>query len=330
MNLRKILEAKATAKVNRRQMLANMGIIGAGALLTACGTTAQSLPPLDTEEAPAPTEDPEAPAPTEGHTPNLDVQIGNFALNLEYLEAEYYLRGVFGRGLADEHVGSNPDSVIGGRQVNFGRMRDFQNAEEIARDEEAHVILLRQLLGDAAVDRPTINFTDAFDAAGQAAGLGSGFDPFADPVSFILGAFVFEDVGVTAYNGAAPLIMDRGILANAVSIGLVEGYHAGDIRNVIFNRGGAILDAANAISAARASLGGGKDQAVVHDNPFGTTANITPTDDMGRAFARTPQEVLNIVYLDTTLSLTPGGFFPEGVSGEFGDLLAATSGNNTN
>jgi hypothetical protein len=255
------------------------------------------------------------------------VQIANFALNLEYLEGEYYLRGVFGVGLDDRGVGIDGvgtlGNVIGGRQVDFSRIKDFQNAEEIALDEEAHVVYLRSVLGDAAAARPTIDFTGAFAAIGDAIGV-PGFDAFADAESFILGAFAFEDVGVTAYNGAAPFITNRGILADAVSVGLVEGYHAGDIRNVIFNRGGSILATANAISAARGSLGGGKDQAVTHDNPFGTTANITPTDENALAFARTPREVLNILYL--AIDATSGGFFPDGVNGDFGDLLALTSG----
>ncbi|CAN5535978.1 ferritin-like domain-containing protein [soil metagenome] len=322
MDLQKLLQAKATAKLNRRQMLANMGVLGAGALLTACGTSAQPVPVAD----PNPLQED---LPPEGPSTNVDVQIGNLALNLEYLEAEYYLRGVFGVGLEDRGVGVTGvgalGNVIGGRQVDFSRIREFQNAEEIALDEEAHVVYLRSVLGDAAAARPTIDFTGAFAAIGDAIGV-PGFDAFADAESFILGAFALEDVGVTAYNGAAPFITKRGILADAVSVGLVEGYHAGDIRNVIFNRGGSILAAANAISAARGSLGGGKDQAVTHDNPFGTTANITPTDENALAFARTPLEVLNIVYLDTTLSGTPGGFFPDGVNGEFGDLLALTSG----
>ncbi len=67
-----------------------------------------------------------------------DSDILNFALNLEYLEAEYYLRAAFGRGLADADVtGSGiAGGVTGGRQVTFANPVIRQYAEEIARDEE--------------------------------------------------------------------------------------------------------------------------------------------------------------------------------------------------
>lgn len=56
------------------------------------------------------------------------------------------------------------------------------------------------------------------------------FSPYFDVFNFILGAYIFEDVGVTAYKGAAPLILNRGILAAASSILGTESYHAGIIR----------------------------------------------------------------------------------------------------
>ena len=56
------------------------------------------------------------------------------------------------------------------------------------------------------------------------------FSPYFDVFNFILGAYVFEDVGVTAYKWAAPYILNRGILAAAASILGTESYHAGIIR----------------------------------------------------------------------------------------------------
>ncbi len=296
-----------SAKVNRRRLLSNLGMMGAGAALTACGPQLLAQPPEPAD---------------------VDLAILNFALNLEYLEAEYYLRGVFGEGLEARGVdvgGAAAGEVIGGSQVDFDSARNRQNATEIALDEEAHVKFLQSVIAgnfgpDAVAPRPAINFTDAFNAVGAAGGLDS-FDAFGSTINFILGAFVFEDVGVTAYNGAAPLISNKTYLGAAASILAVEAYHAGDVRNVLFNLDGPTGDfartVADAISDARDALAGpdDDDQPPVHENPFGTIANITPTNANALAFARTPRQVLNIVYLSAGAS--QGGFFPNGISGDF-------------
>ena len=245
-----------------------------------------------------------------------DAAVLNFALNLEYLEAEYYLRGVFGEGLKDGQTSGSGKrgGVTGGRKVKFDTKLGRQYAEEIAGDERAHVDFLRSALGGAKVSRPEINLTDAFNAAATAAGLikkGQSFDPFANENNFLLGAFVFEDVGVTAYKGASPLISNKTYLEAAAGILAVEAYHAGLIRTLLLARG---LDApVQKISNARDSLDGPRDldQGIIKND----TANIVPTDSNGLAFSRTAGQVLNIAYL-TPARATKGGFFPKGVNGE--------------
>ncbi|MFG5117906.1 ferritin-like domain-containing protein [Methylorubrum sp. POS3] len=244
-----------------------------------------------------------------------DTDILNFALNLEYLEAEFYLRGATGRGLSDSEVTGTGalGAVTGGRQVNFATAAIRNYAVEIASEERIHVQFLRSALGSARVARPAINLTSSFTAAAQAAGLissGQTFDAFADETSFLLAAYIFEDVGVSAYLGAAPLLTSKSVLAAAGGILSAEAYHAGTIRTVLYSRG--LFDQALKISDARDSLDGSTDL----DQGIGTStiANISLTNPSnGQAYARTTSQVLNIVYLNT--STQPGGFFPSGLNG---------------
>jgi hypothetical protein len=247
-------------------------------------------------------------------TAQSDVDILNFALNLEYLEAEFYLRAVFGSGLASSDVTGTGTrgTVTGGSMVPFesGVIRDF--AREIALDEQAHVRFIRSALGSAAVAEPAIDLQQSFTTAARAAGLIGAtetFDPFADENSFLLGAFIFEDVGVTAYKGAAPLIKSKTILSAAAGILAVEAYHAGEIRSVLFER--ALFAPAKAISDARDALDG----PIEDDQPIRVQghANIVPSDENGIAFGRTTAQVLSIVYLGGASGNF--GFFPNRLNG---------------
>lgn len=248
-----------------------------------------------------------------------DVNILNFALNLEYLEAEFYLRGTYGYGLsaADTSGTGTLGTVTGGAKVSFSSALYGQYAQEVANDELDHVRFLRAALGTSAVARPTIDLRTSFTTAAIAAGIigaGQTFDPFANEVNFLIAAFIFEDVGVTAYNGASTFIKNKTYLQAAASILAVEAYHAGSIRTMLVMNG--LTDPANKISALRASassaVGGssaGDDQGVTVNG----VSNIVPADANSLAFARTPDEVLNIVYLG---GASAGyGFFPNRLNG---------------
>ena len=246
-------------------------------------------------------------------TAPTDADILNFALNLEYLEAEYYLMAVNGVGLPSTDINGvgTTGSVLGGGTVPFKTDAIRQYAKSIANDELAHVEFLRSALGSAAVARPTIDLANSFTTAAVAAGLiqaGQTFNPFADEMSFLLGAYIFEDVGVTAYHGAAPLIQSKAYLAAAAGILAVEAYHAGTVRTLLYQMGQG--DATAKISALRAAASGAADdQGVVWNGQ----ANITPTDMNALAFSRTTTQVLNIVYLG---GASGGyGFFPNGLNG---------------
>jgi hypothetical protein len=291
------------SNLNRRQALRQMGFAGAGAMMA--GAISSCTPGMAAK-------------------PNIDADVLNFALNLEYLEAAFYLAAVGRIGEIASLGGSAqiilPSGFDGTSPIAGLSQAVLEYAQEIAEDELAHVKAIRAALGSKAVDRPVLDLGPAFDAAGRAASGGAitGFNPFANELSFLLGAYIFEDVGVTAYKGAARLLTDDrpgGVLDTAAGILAVEAYHAGEIRTVLYSRkdqpvaaGLTVEQVAKAISDLRGSVGGGKDQGIT----LGGKANIVVADANGVAFGRSTAEVLAIVYLG---GMGKGGFFPNGLNG---------------
>ena len=307
-----ILQKRTEKLAERRRFFRKSGgfAVGmaGGAILAACGGGSDAI----------------GQATPNGNGPS-DIDILNFALNLEYLEAQFYQYAVFGTGLPDSQLaGTGRRGVVrGGHAVPFKDPVVAQYAREIAKDEADHVRFLRAALGIAAVAQPDIDVSadvnGAFSSAARAAGLikaGEAFDPYASDEAFLFGAFIFEDVGVTAYKGAAPLIANKTYLEAAAGILAAEAYHAGLVRTVLYSKGVAtpsLRTAADAISNARDSLDNNQDvdQGI---SPTGDVSNIVPLDANGIAYSRSPGDVLNIVYLNSG-AVSRGGFFPNGVNG---------------
>jgi Ferritin-like domain len=295
----------AESSLDRRRFLTVAGIAGVGA---ATAVLASSGPASAAGFAAA-----------EG-APS-DSAILNFALNLEYLEAEFYLRATTGSGLPDNLTTGKGKlgKVTGGKKVNFDTRAIRNYAEEISADEKSHVAFLRTALGGDAVSRPEIDLSASFTAAAQAAGVvkkGETFDPYANEVNFLFAAFLFEDVGVTAYKGAAPLISNKTYLDAAAGILAVEAYHAGIVRSALYQLGlddSAIYKTADKLSDARDSLDGSTDL----DQGIGKSSksNLVPTDSNALAYSRSAGQVLNIVYLNPN-AVSKGGFYPVGMNGE--------------
>ena len=322
--LTEVLDRTAQRRDARRGFLKYAGgaaaLIGGASLLSACDND---------DKSPTPT-------PTPPATSDVNVDVLNFALNLEYLEAQFYSFAVNGSGLPAAMMGGvgTQGTVTGGRKVTFTDPVVASYAKEIAADEIAHVAFLRAALGNAAVAMPAINIdggaTGAFTAAARAAKVvpATGtFDPYASDENFLLGAFIFEDVGVTAYKGASPLLTNKVYLEAAAGILAAEAYHAGLVRTVLYAKGmmaggGALITNAGLISDARDSLDGSSDlDQGLTTNRAGTTtvdttvSNIVPADTTTSvAFSRSAPQVLNIVYLNNA-AVSAGGFFPAGTNG---------------
>jgi len=302
----KIIESPDFALGGRRNFLRKIGLATAGTAGLIGGVS--SAVAADSEPNNAPTA--------------TDVAVLNFALNLEYLEAEYYLQATTGDGLKTAGVdvdGTNGDqassvNVKRNSKVRFTTPAFEDYANEIAIDERNHVRFIREALvanGAQAVARPRIDLRNSFNTLGKLIGLDS-FDPFANEVNFLIGAFIFEDVGVTAYKGASPLLTDKDILEAAAGILSVEAYHAGIIRTLLYQQGPAVHKIVRKISNVRRSLDNttrDKDQGVTYNG----AANLVPTDGNSITFSRTTRQVLNIVY--GGINATKGLFFPQGMNG---------------
>lgn len=315
-----------------------------------------------------------------------DAAVLNFALNLEYLEANYYYLCAFGTTIDVPNTASTAAAIAAGgtggaigisglvyqgsatpasgpgipviktgaAQVPFLLPAVKAYAIETAIEEAKHVAFLRSALGSAAVAQPQIDLsvTGAWTTVASAATVASSFNPYLNDITFLLGAYVFEDVGVSAYHGAAPLLQQTAAgkqnLLAAGGILAVEAYHAGLVRTTLnalaaadpVNGPGYVM-ATQKISNLRATLA---NQAATTPNsnaPYdpnpddyglsggmtsyslgGTTVSGTQIVDADPtnviAFARTTTQVLNIVTGGGGVmanSAAKGVFFPAGING---------------
>lgn len=266
-----ILDEMVAESPNRRSFLTKLAI--AGAAVTAAGSGVKLA---NAQSAPI-----------------TDADILNFALNLEYLEAEFYSVATTGKTI--DQMGVKIDGSGAAGMTTGGQIVSLDNATiltndivtQIAADERAHVTLIRGALtaaGAQPIAKPAINL----------AALGFGFNSTTD---FLQLARSFEDVGVTAYAGAAPLITDKGILGYAARIAQVEAAHSASVRLQIAKLGisTSLLDGADVL-------------------PPPTGSKHFPVDSNGLTQIRTPGQVLFLVY-GFQANAKSGGFFPNGVNG---------------
>ena len=122
-----------------------------------------------------------------------DLEILNYALTLEYLEADFYAQGIAG-------------GILQGRELEL--------VDPIAQHEAAHVAALTDTvnqLGGTPADKPQFTYPDG---------------TFTDRTTFLTTASTFEELGVTAYHGQITVIESVDILAAAAAIAGVESRHA--------------------------------------------------------------------------------------------------------
>lgn len=226
------------------------------------------------------------------------IDVVQFALNLEYLEAEFYSIAVMGQNLQQLGVPISGSGTLGPTTTSYGKVAFGNNlvftagsAKDIMDDEVAHVITIRNALqanGITPIAKPAINL-DALAAAGAS---------LANQQAFLVLARAFEDIGVSAYNGGANALSGSPYLRTATRILATEGEHTGNIRLQVARLGipTTQLDAADVLPP-----------------PSGTNLYSSNKANGLTAF-RTPGQVLYLAY-GFQANVTAGGFFPSGVNG---------------
>jgi len=262
-----------------------------------------------------------------------DNDMGNFLLQLEYLAAQYYSFAVTGAGLpAAQLTGvGTAGAATGARQVTFTDPLVAQYAREISQDLTAHVAFLRVTLGtDGTTAQPAIDLgvaaTGAFSKLAAAATIvatGASFDPYASEENFLLGAYMFEDVLVTAFAGACASLVDKTLLGKVAGMTATHAHHTAVIRSLLYAKGvatPALRTGADKISDVRDSLDG---TGAAQDFDQGISpstvdsklvSNVVPAGADGLVLGRSTGQVLNIFYLNSA-SVSSGGFYTAGVNG---------------
>lgn len=276
-------------------------------------------------------------------SPYSDLDILNFALNLEYLESEYYLRAATGAGLttADAGIGAGSVTAPSGGPVATGSALYTAFLNEFAQSELAHVRILQKTitsLGGTPIPRPAIDLQNSFITLATAAGIpnASSFNPYSSWNNFLVGVALFEDIGVTAYTGSAPYITSGAVLDAAAGIQAKEAYTGALARTLIastaagagadmstLTNANLLIGVINTLALADGSTTGGAvpinsgvSNGVLAASATGTGITLTPSDSNSLAFGRTPNQILHIAYGKTTAGVfSSGGFFPNSLNG---------------
>jgi len=270
-------------RFNRRSFLAQAGLAASAVSLAGCSEgnqTGVTAPPVV------------------GTTPSVG-DVLNFALNLEYLEATFYLTVTTGSGLPGTATGTSPGAVTGGQgRVTFVNPGVQALANQLAADEMAHVQFLRatmQSLSLTPVDMPALDLT------------GGTATPVTTDAQFLALARRLETTGVSAYEGAiTALVSNTAALTYAAQIHDTEGQHEGILRQYCI---------ANQIISAAVDSGDLPPYAAPSGSNPATVRTFNTGAATGLNTTRNTSQVLMIVYNKTAAGVSSGGFFPSGVNG---------------
>ncbi|KAJ3697192.1 hypothetical protein LUZ61_000897 [Rhynchospora tenuis] len=263
--------------------------------------------------------------------PQSDVDLLEFPLNLEFLEAEFFLWGSLGHGLdkAAPNLTDGGPPPIGGKKANLDPLT-HDIIMQFAFQEVGHVRAIKKTI--KGFPRPLMdispgNFAKLMDMAFKQK-LNPPFDPYANELNYLLASYVIPYVGLTGYVGANPKLQTTRAKRLVAGLLGVESAQDAVIRGLLYERALqkvepydiTVAEFTGRISDLRNKIGkqGVKDEGLVVPPVFGpegrTPGNVIAGDADSLSYDRTPEEILRIVY-STGNEHTPGGFFPKCADG---------------
>ncbi|KAG0605660.1 hypothetical protein M758_9G077900 [Ceratodon purpureus] len=255
------------------------------------------------------------------------------ALNLEYLEAEYFLWAAYGYGLDELYPGMSEGGPppMGVRKANLGPYYD-DLFMQLGQQEVGHLRIIKGSIGaEYDIPRPLMNLsTEMFGRAmNMAVGqeLNPPFDPFANSLNYLLSAFSIPHVGLATYVGASENIIGSSAVLLLSKILAVESAQDAIIRNELYRRKDEKVEPYDYTTAefttfianmSNSLAGQIVNEGIVVPEAQGAegkiTGNVVAADGDSASFASNPREFLAILYMTGDAAL-PGGYYPDGCLG---------------
>ncbi|KAL3617190.1 hypothetical protein CASFOL_038937 [Castilleja foliolosa] len=264
----------------------------------------------------------------------VDSDYVELALNLEYLETEFFLYGALGYGLdiVAPGLSMGGPKPYGAQKANLFFVNDI--ITEFGYQEVGHLRAIKSRV--KGFPRPLLNisasnFADFMDAASIAASgqpLNPRFDPYANDINFLIASYAIPYVGLTGYVGAASNLRDAAFKKLVAGLLGVESGQDAVIRTLLnqfaympVSGQYTVANFTTMISAQRDRLGNPgetKDEGIIVNPEMGAegkvSGNVLAGNTESLAYDRSPEQILSIVYA-TGQANEPGGFFPNGAGG---------------
>ncbi|KAG6552574.1 hypothetical protein Mapa_005772 [Marchantia paleacea] len=280
---------------------------------------------------------------------NRDKDLIAFALNLEYLEAEFFLHGALGYGLdkrAPKLAAGGPPP-LGAEKAKLDPLV-YDLVVQMGLQEVGHIRAIKKSIGRVAFPRPRLDISKktwakimdhAFNKT-----LSPAFDPYANSINYMLASYAIPYVGLTGYTGAARLLIGSGAKSLVARLLGVESGQDAIIRTWLYARKSekvkpynfTVAEVTVEISKLRNRLDheglmvvrGKKlpleinDEGLVVPKELGaeneTVGNILSADRNSLSHQRTPEQILSLIYSSGNPKVA-GGFYPDGARGKIAE-----------